>query len=415
MNHYDFYTGEPTSVPQSFNESGTNMNTVSFSEPEYQYDPNIRYMQKEQMQYQMMGSNGYNYPIQQNFMNPPNPPPQNMVQGFGAGPRNPAAALLNNNPSFPQYNAPQQQTVYEDQTVHVPGFNTGSTMMLPTDIESICDQMQIDMMMEQEEAIERRNRRFQGYFNNNYGNNYYGIPYYSNYADETVTSKYRRKVEEMKQEAVRRRLDFNKRISLAVHSALGDDVSEEQINNLYNGYNYTIPGSTITHNEEQARLSRMVPVSNANEYVRQDQEISRQYNYLIDPNANMNEWLNNLGMVQTYYNLEEEYHRRRDTSQYYQGDSYRRILRRSIAQRDGEKAAENIPMGNEFATLNESATLLDDGTLNITLPPWIKNGQTSGADSIERVQVTNELEKHFEENRYRFLQSIMNQDGNGGG
>lgn len=403
MYHRDFYSGEPVEVPPSFDQS-TNMSTVIGGEPEYSYDPNTRYIQSG-MSYQPASNGYYSGTPQPGFMNPPNRSPF-------AGSGNPA--LSGGAPSFPIYQQPQyQQPPPQDKIVHVPGFSPGGSIMLSPDAEEICDKMQMEMVAEQEEAIERRNKRFQGYFNNNYGNNYYGMPFMNNYADETVNTKYRQKINKMKQEAVERRRNFNKRLSHAVHNALGDNISEDQINTIYDGYDYTIPATQVQFDQKYDMLSGMIEVSNSGVYAEHSRKVSESYKQMVDPSndTDMNTWLNNLGMVQTYYNLEEEYHSRRNVSQYYQGDSYRRILRRSIAQRDGS-TTENIPMGSDFPVLNESADLLDDGTLSITVPDWIKNKQYDG---IEKLVVTNELEQHFEENRARFVQSIMNNDENGGG
>lgn len=376
----------------------------SVIEGDYCYDPNTRYMmQREQMQYQqnmyspdpMMG---YGQP--QGFMNPPADP--------GQGYHNPAFDMIRNSPTLSQqfglpYQGYQMSQEYEDRTVFVPGFNPGGDMLLPSNAEDICDKMQIDMMMEQEEAIVQREKRFQGYFNNNYGQNYYGMPYMTNYYDSGVMMKYRNKISIMKQEAIERRTNFNKRLSRMVHGYLEDDYTDEKIDEIYAGQTYTIPGAIVQRDENYIRLANMVPVSNAGMYQEYEMEISNQYKRLVGDNPNMQEWLEGLGVVHSYELLEQAYHQRRDASQYYNSDSYHRLLRRSIAERDG-KPAENIPMGDNFPTLNQSASLLDDGTLSITLPPWMKD-KTSGADSI---QITNELESHFEENRARFLESIYN-------
>ena len=62
---------------------------------------------------------------------------------------------------------------------------------------------------------------------------------------------------------------------------------------------------------------------------------------------------------------------------------------------------------NLYPTLGSAGKMLDDGTISITAPPW-----AGAADSLRRIQVNNEMEKHFEENRQAFLQSIYAQEGN---
>jgi hypothetical protein len=94
------------------------------------------------------------------------------------------------------YNPYTQQVMYsqapvaaQDKIVTVPGYNpSGSIGMLTSDAEEVCDQMQVDMMYEQQEAIAKRQQRSQGVYNaNQMGyNNYYGSPYISGYYDNSV-------------------------------------------------------------------------------------------------------------------------------------------------------------------------------------------------------------------------------------
>ena len=64
--------------------------------------------------------------------------------------------------------------------------------------------------------------------------------------------------------------------------------------------------------------------------------------------------------------------------------------------------SQNTVNPNLFPTLSNTSKLLDDGTLSITAPSWI-------SPSLKRIQLNNELEQHFEENRRAFLESIYNQ------
>ena len=417
MNRYDFYSGEPVSSPDFISQNTTNMSNIvenTGQAIQYSYDPNMRYSQMmQQNQQQNMyypGGYGYNQPYnsyqqQMPFMNPPINPyqPQQYPYGNGIGfAGNPAIDYLN------QINKPLNLN-FEDRVVHVDGFNTGSNMLLSPDAEDICNKLQLEMMAEQEEAIEKRNQRFQGYFNNNgYYNNYYGMPYMSTWQDQTVTMKYRRMIDEMKQEAVEKRKNFNKRLSKLTHNYLNDNISEDDIDMIYDGYSYTIPGVTMRCQSECDRFSRMVPVSNQAAYINHYNEVTKMYDTLLPQNCNMQEFLHQQGVLQIYYNLEDEYHRRRDVSQFYQGDSYKRFLRKAVRNRDGGVPQNNNsqlnPQLNNYPLLSNNAQVLDDGSISITAPSWMGGGQT-------HIQFNNELEQHFEENRHRFLQSIYAQEG----
>ena len=202
----DFYTGLPINEePSNIVDTQTvDRNNVIKS---FSVDPNERMAQMNNQQQQ----------TQIPFI-PYSPPQQPMMSGGYVG--NPAFNMGNNffgNAPQPMFNAGYgwqrqfnnfnpgfYQPRYQDQLVHVPGLNFGSDVLLSPDAEEICEQMQIDMMIEQEEAIAKRNERFQGYFNNN-GYNYYGLPYYNSYQDISVTRKYTDKINEMKKEARERR------------------------------------------------------------------------------------------------------------------------------------------------------------------------------------------------------------------
>lgn len=301
-----------------------------------------------------------------------------------------------------------QQPRYQDQVVHVPGLNFGSDILLTPDAQEVCEQLQIDMMIEQEEAIAKRNQRFQGYFNNN-GLNYYGMPYYNSYQDISVTRKYTDKINAMRQEAKERRTTFNKNLSKMVHNYLGLEISDEQVDAIYDGYDYTIPANAVKIQVDCNRFSRMVPVSNQHIYANRYNEIKQFYD-VINEEKTMNGFLRSLGVVHACDDFEEEIHNRRDGSQLYSSDSYKKYLRKQIAEKNGIDLSSggmnpaNTIDANMFPTLGSSAKMLDDGSLSITAPSWI-------GGSMRRIQLNNEMEQHFEENRRAFLNSIYSQGG----
>lgn len=418
MNRYNYYTGEPENGSPNIVSTDvitTNMNIMSNNQGQpiqYNYDPNMRYMQMNQspMIYQP-GAFGYNMNPPQQFISAPNPnfmnPPVQQLTGFTGFVGNPALSMLGNNGGYNNqygYFNPYQQPVYQDRVVHVPGFNTGTEVLFPENIEEICSQLQIEMMIEQDEAIEERNKRFQGYFNNNYGANYYGMPFFSTYMDQSILNKYRRKIEEIKQEAVEKRIQLNKRLSKLAHNYINDGVTDEDIDRIYDGYSYTITANQIKMQNEYNRFANMVPVSNQHIYAKHFEQVSNIYNSLTDSESNMEQFLQSQGLVEIYNNLEEEMHKRKDGTRYYQEDGYKRFLRKAINKRKGidtnQNNSSNSIMNSAFPLLSQNGSLLEDGTISITTPSWLGNRQ---------VQINNELEQHFEENRRRFLESIYAQ------
>ena len=395
MKQYDYYSGEPVEgSPEIMSPMGnTNMSM------QYSFDPNQRMQQ--QMQY--YNNQNYNAYPQNNFMNPPQNNGFNLqnpyqYQGFNGYQGNPAFGFIQQQNVYNPYM--QQQPIYHDQVVHVDGFNTGSKAMFRSDIEDVCDRMQIDMMMEQEEAIAKRNQRFQGYFNNNGYNNYYGMPYMNNYMDTSVSMKYQRKVDELKQEAIERRNKFNKNLFMLCNNYLDQDMSEDQIDMICNGYDYVIPATVQQAQYETDRLSNMVPVDTRSIYVNHFNQVNQFYDAIFQQ-KDLQGFLQAQGVLHTFDLIEEEQHRRRDASRYYQGDGYTRILRNEIAKRNGidpnqaQQTAQPNNVINNFPTLAQNSSMMEDGTISISAPPWL------GGNS-KHIQITNELEQHFEEDRHKF-------------
>ena len=400
MNRFDYFSGEPQQGSPGFSGS-TNMST------QYVNDPNLRFQQTQPAYQITPGYTGYNsYPSQQQGIQIPN-----KFSGFRG---NPAIEMLQNGGQVPYYlQSPTNQYVqpqYQDRVVHVPGFNPGGDTLYSDDINQIISELQMEMMVEMEEAIAERNKRFQGYFNNNYGTNYYGMPYYSNHLDYNVLNKFKQKAEEIRQEGYNRRLKFNKNLSRLAHGFVNDGMTEEEIDRIYEGYTYTIPAANQKQDALQEELARMRPVSNQQMYINHYNQVHNFYQGLVGQSKDMNDFLHLQGLVKTSEIIEEDFHRRRDDSQYYDSDAYRRMLRKSIMKRKGISIDENKPNPeqpvpqNMFPTLGSSSQLLEDGTLNITAPAWLGNRQ---------FVVSNEMEQHFEENRQRFLQSIYSQNQEG--
>lgn len=410
MIKYDYYTGEPIAGSPGLNVSPINQNPQN--EMVYVSDPNQRFQSMNMMNQQTINPGGAGY-----FYH--NSPYTAQFSGFQGYAGNPAFNYIQNMGYPTGISQPYQMSgmnpvyQYQDRTVHVDGFNpTGSIGIFPVNIEAICDKLQTEMMIEQEEAIAQRNKRMQGYFNSNFGSNYYGMPYYSNYLDFNVLNKYKQKAAEIRQEAINKRLNLNKNLSRLANNYLGKETNEEELTKLYEGYDYVIPGVKQQHDALQAELSRMKPISNQGAYVRHHNEVKQIMTSIVGQTKDMNDFLRAQGPLTTLGIMEEEMHKRRDASQFYQGDAYRRLLVKSIRDRNKKEGEEVSTMpipsllsAENFPALSQNGSILEDGSISITAPPWLGNRQ---------MYIQNEMEKHFEENRSRFLQSIYAQDNSGG-
>ena len=415
----DFYSGLPV------NEEPSNVLDVQTIDQNnaairngYATDPNQRFMQISQQQQQVKNPfvQSQYYP-QQQFQ--PSIPYQPYMSPYRAQFQQGNSFGFAGNPVFGMYGQQNNwgmqymQPQFQERTVHVPGLNFGSGRLL-SNAEEVCDKLQVEMMMEQEEAACKRQERFQGYFNNNGYNNYYGMPYYNSYYDTSIYNKYRGKIDEMRKEAIERRIDFNKNLKRLCNNILGQEMSEEDLDSLYRGYDYTIPASQMKAIYENDRFSKMVPVSNQQAYANNFQNLHNFYDGIMQQmdTQDLNGFLGALGIVQVCDNLEQEIHNRKDGSRLYDSNSYKRYLRRHIAERNGMVQQNNNQQflnpaqaidASLFPTMSQSGSILDDGTISITAPPWL------GGSTGRRILVNNEMEQHFEENRRAFLNSIYSQ------
>ena len=493
MKEYDFYTGQPVenimtlSDPNDnsgsyaldtsymYNNQNNNMamqnymnQVVSTSQQPYFQQPQIfNNLQPQQQGWNGYGYNNYGYNNQNMFGQYMNMPSNNYgynygYQGYQGAPMNtpympgyagnPAGQMMMQNTSLTapvgQYNPYTQQAMYfassapsvpQDRVITVDGYTpSGSTYMLKADAEDVCDQMQVDMMFEQFAAAEKRESRVQGYFNNNYGaytyyNNYYGMPYVNPYFDQGIYNSYMDKLRQMAEEAVERRSRFNKNLSRLCHNYLDDGVTDEQIDQLYDGYSYTIPGIKIQEYNRNDRLYNVVPFDNSWMYQQHEAEVSAYYK-AMSPSHDMNGWLNDCGFIIMMDKLEEQYHKNKDGKRRYDVDTFHKYLMKYAVEHDLQRqqrvllAKQNkvlqevkngdlsgLPQGwnetmsflfgdNAVKEMEERAKFLAANGIHVPGPPDSLGTPVPVDESV----FSNEEEAEFEERRSRFIDSIYN-------
>jgi hypothetical protein len=426
------YYGQPMGYQQPYNGQQMNYNQ--------NVSPAMGLLYQNQQQ--------YNYGQQQQYYNGP----QLNAQGQPMGVGNPA---FNNSywngQSWQPTNSPFNTFNYHDRVVHVPGYNPGgNSMLLPGDIQEQFEDMCVQMMLDETKAEAERRNRTQGYFNNNYGGyyNYYGFAYAGNNGlDSSVVAKYKQKVSDIREKAEKRRLDFNKNLSALCHNYLQDGTTQEQIDSIYEGYTYTIPGAKLQEYDIQDYLGNLKEYDPSLPYKIADAQATADFKYVCPPGRNMNEFFEDLGLMKTVELLAEERHRRRDTTNYYAQDAYKARLVKYAQEHMGEPVREQVKtdymsqfnmenptkgsiirdfFGKEEVDrmANNGITIDDNGTMNITTPDWILNKMRSNNTNPEPViklqspmqpqpvynntgpVVNNQLESEFDKNRERFLQSI---------
>lgn len=288
------------------------------------------------------GQNLYQAPVNNQPIQFPNYAPNPVFQ-MGSGQA--TAPIGQYNPVFQQ---PTPGVFYnptpQDRVVHVPGLNpTGTMGLLPVDIEEQCDALQMEMNADMEAAAAKRQQRTQGYFNAN-GYNYYGMPFVNTYYDQGVYNSYMEKVRVIANQAIEKRRNLNKNLTKLVYGFLGYDYTDEQIDEQLNGYDYTIPGSTIQQTYEQQRFARVQVIDTAAAYRAADAQISAMYKALT-PSAgsgNMNEYLRDCGNLILFDKLEQQYHKNRNLSGNYDRGVYTNYLRKFALEHDMAKKEEEI-------------------------------------------------------------------------
>ena len=289
-------------------------------------------------------------------------------------------------------------------------------------------------MCEQQAAIAKRQQRSQGYFNMNQMGytNYYGTPYINNYFDYSIQNKYMNRLQEMKQEAIERRKRLNKRLSMICHNYLKDGVTEADIDRIYDGYTYTIPGNSMLEYQTQAKLERLVPVNNAYIYQEHSRQVSAAYEMICPKGHNMNEYFADLGLLRIGENIEKEYHRRRNTQNYYDTDIYHEYMRKYALEHDIEmkQSQYNKETATKLADLtiekkgevtkqdimdilytpekkeelrNKGFIINPDGTTEIKPPDYLFKD-----NSAPKVEINSENELDYEMRRSAFIASIYN-------
>ena len=418
---YDYVTKE--TIQSDPNDTSGEFAFNAMGVKTYNYNPQQAFVPMQQPQQQFTGA-----PMNTPVYNPQLPP---YMQGrmFVGAPYNPQGGMSQPtgmyNPWTQQAFHFQQPQPVQDKVVHVEGYNPfGSRGLLPDGIEAKCDQLQLDTMLEQEKVLAEREKRIQGYYvNNGYYNNYYnyyGNPY-MNTMDQGVFNRYVDQVKEIANAAIQSRINFNKNLSRLVHKFIGDDITEEDIDRTYDGYTYTIPGTTVKSYETQDRLEKCIPVDNSRYYQQQFNLVSQMYQSIMPETDNLNDYLHNCGYLIMEDNIEQHLHNLKDSSKMYMQDTFHMYLRRyakdnEIKQRQ-DQVVEEVRNGN-----NTNLPTNRDEALRLVLGDAVAKEVASFRQKMESgfvpigppdnngtpVVMTDQLENEFEMRRGAFVNSIYN-------
>lgn len=416
MIHEDFYTGEPCdtgSPPISPNSEMEAANMASFGK--YHYDPGARLMQQQQQAIITPGAYGYQTQPMMQF------PPS-----YGLG--SPYRYGVQVQPTYDMYRTPNYQYQQPQMTtIHIPGISRNGEYLPPTDFEKRIFELQQEYWSKQQDLEVKQAVETQAYYSPYGGNgyNYYGVPFFNPYQYNSLNAELSQKVQELMDEAKTMRKQFDMNLAKLAHKFGGDSLTEEQIEEMYNGKNVDIPTAVIPSFEEMQdsyRLQNMVPFDNTDFYRQQWVETSKKFAIEgVDQNTNMLDCFKSLGEVSANLMMDEEMHRRRNGSTRYDGSSYRYFVRKKAEERYAKEKGINIggiqqpqfatptqqQVLSQFPTLSKAASLADDGTLNITC--------NFGSHKGEIYSVHNSQEAEYNERKNSFYGAIGRSIyGNGG-
>lgn len=370
---------------QFFNDPNARFSQMSAA-PNY-YQPNCN-----QPSFGYIPYPNYGMPQQSQFQN-------NFSSGFAGNP------YCNGFQQPINFFQPAPTPIPQDRTIHVNGVSMGGPVMFTSDAQDKLNHMMINYSVEQEEYMAKQSQAMGGY----YSQPFFGGMYNS------VYTKYANEVQQMMHGAEERRINFNRNLLKLCYNYKGEEISDEQLDMCCKGYNYTVTAQEIMNDNTCQRLINMVPVPERNIYAEHFFQLKKELETVMNMEG-VNDFFEAQSIIRANDELAEEMHRRRDGKRLYNSDAYKTYLRKSMCERQGVQTipgtnfAPNGPRKIDpvlFPTLSQCATVLDDGTLSIGPPPWLKG---DGAGSKQNV-INNQFENHFQENRNAFLNSIYNKHG----
>ena len=325
-----------------------------------------------------LGANPYQYQQQYNAM--PNP-------AFQAYPhyQYPGMGMQYNTPYYMQ---PQQPTM--PATFTIPGISRGGEYLPPINYEETLDRLQYEFWVKEQERAVTNNT---GARNTYYGYNYYGNPYFNNMYNNPLRVEASQIVEQMKSDAREARKQFDLNLSkMAYEYIYGKDGYDEQaLEEMYQDREIKNPyyGMTPAQIYEYDRFSNCVEFDNSYLYKQHFAAVRAEYNAVISENANMRECFDNMGIIGAQYELEEEYHRRKDCSLIYDSSDtgYKYFVKKKALER--YQAAHNeVNTGGYSPSLPSSfiPTSSPRGTAVGNIGPFtVSTGKSNDADKAKNL------------------------------
>jgi hypothetical protein len=230
------------------------------------------------------------------------------------------------------------------------------------------------------------------------------------------------KLNKIKDQAKENRKNLNINLLKLANNILGNNVSDEEIEQRCSGFDVQVSQAVYGNPQEQysqTRIANMVPFDNSSYYRNARNNHLKEVQEILPPDANMEETFKNLGILAAKYEMEEEMHRRKDLSGSYgsENNAYKYYVKRKARERyaaehgmvideNGTMHQNNAQFATTFGnqvlsglpTLSQNATIADDGTLNVSLSLPVNVGSHRG----EVYTVSNQNEAEYEKKRQQF-------------
>jgi hypothetical protein len=364
----NFYTGE-TSVmgngEQYTSEAEATLN-AGFGQYAQQYIPPTTYGLGGNVYQQQ-----YGYPQQQYYQNPYMAQPNMYGQQQAWG--NPAlqGGYVNQN----------QQQQYSQ--IYIPPMNlSGNDYLLPADFENIAQDMLMQYYQERAEyegkqiadrAKAKREHRYNPYQYNGYGYNYYGSPLYGS-PYQTFHSKVFDQLNEIKDAAKKARVDLSINLSKLAHKTIGDNISDKDIETMYNGKYIDVENTVYACSEQdafQARFTsdRFVPIDpGATPYRQYYDNTKEKIQSILPQDTTIEEFGSRMNILLSEWELEEMLERRRGFDQSYDSSAYKRLLKEKCAEKEANKQGFSLIRSDEptqITKIKEQISLMEQ-TKNMT-------------------------------------------------
>lgn len=308
-------------------------------------------------------------------------------------------------PNYSPYNQQQMPSSYV-----IPGFNpTGNTTMYSEDLRRKLDALDDKYKkLNTEKAIERR-RQYSGF-----GYNYYGMMN-NNYVDPILNSEYNREKAAIEAEAKELLMDFNMKLSKAAHYYLGDkDLNDEEqlkeVKKVYSNTIVNIPQSDMNNYYLCRSLERGVDITEAAKAsaIAADRKVSEYYHKIVNPNADIDEFLDTAGLILWEASVEEMNKKGATYNERYSYNKLQKELQRNIDIRDGFiPSYKDLDPDAPFRAMSRMGMLdtpgvnmdFDSGTISLDRNAW---------ENSRRQIEHNREQMDYEAQRRAFIESVYN-------